>query len=127
MRSLALLPLLGLLAACATPQQRCVAEGTKDLRVVRSLIDETRQNLDRGYALTSETTVTPRFRVCTGTGSGGTVARGCWDDRVIQRDKPVSIDAAAERRKLAELERKERELARRASDRARQCQAQYPT
>ncbi|APX89505.1 hypothetical protein BV394_07070 [Brevirhabdus pacifica] len=127
MRSLALLPLLGLLAACATPQQRCIAEGTKDLRVVRSLIDETRQNLDRGYAMTTETRVTPQFRVCTGTRAGVAGVQGCWDNRVSEQRKPVSIDLAAERRKLEELERKERELARRAADRARQCQARYPS
>ena len=40
-----------LLAACGTPQEQCIAYGTRDLRTVDKLIVETEGNLTRGYAL----------------------------------------------------------------------------
>lgn len=125
MRSLVFLPLLGLLVACATPQERCVAVAAKDLRVVRALIDETRQNIDRGYAIETETRTRPTLRVCTGTRRGNVGLGGCWGEQIFERERPVAIDLEAERRRLEDLERKERELNRRVSLAARQCQAQY--
>ena len=45
------LPLMLFLAACATPQERCVDRGTRELQTVQSEIARLQANLDRGYAI----------------------------------------------------------------------------
>ena len=114
------LPLV-FLAACATPQQRCVAGASKDLRVVRALIVETQGNLDRGYAIGQE--IRPKFTMgfC---GRNGPLTTCLTQDASVI-DKPVAIDLAAEREKLASLRAKERELAARAVTAAQQCETDY--
>lgn len=43
------LALVTALAACGTPQERCIASATRDLQVVNDLIAETEGNIARGY------------------------------------------------------------------------------
>ena len=47
---LILIPLVLLLAGCATPKENCIKSANKDLAVVDRLIAETQANLTRGYA-----------------------------------------------------------------------------
>lgn len=105
----ALAPLLTLLvvAACATPEERCVGQATKDLRIVNALIAETEANLSRGYAI--ETYDTERFvmRLCSR--SDGT-SEICWIPQVRSASRPVAIDLGAERAKLGSLIAKRAEL-----------------
>ncbi|MGR3573064.1 hypothetical protein [Brevirhabdus sp.] len=112
--------LLGL-AACATPQERCVAVATKDLRVVQSLIAQSERDLERGYALRTETRVTPSVGFCTGNNG----ARACLGSRLGETQRPVALDLSTERRKLRELRAKEAELAAQAASETRLCRQRY--
>ena len=102
-------PLIALatLAACASSQQRCVNAATRDLRTIDTLITEINTNLQRGYALERETEVRSTLTFCTGRsafygyGYGG--MSFCTAPDVVQRTRPVAIDPAEERRKLANL------------------------
>lgn len=106
----ALVLMLLLLAACGTPEQRCVRKATQDLRTVNDLIAETEANLARGYTTVLEP-VPVRFGVsyCTGRWDH---ARFCGAHEPQYRRRPVAIDGEEERRKLATL--KERQQALRA-------------
>ncbi|NSX55088.1 hypothetical protein [Parasulfitobacter algicola] len=115
------LPLL--IAACATPYEKCTSTATKDLRVVESLIVETEENLDRGYALEQEVVPRTRFGWCV---SRSARYQLCRDTQFSTRDKPVAIDLADERKKLRELRAKRNELALRANQDITQCRATYP-
>ncbi len=104
---------LFLAAACATPQEKCRSDATRDLRVVNGLIAESRATLKRGYAFETETTVVPRFVFCAGYRDGGRIAVGgrfCHVNQVVQRKTPVAVDLAEERKKLNSLIRKRSQL-----------------
>ncbi len=124
------------LAACGTPQQRCIASVTRDLRVVDRLIGESEANLARGYAYVSEVIVVPVWDYCGGPvlvqpsdGSAPVVVPGrmCWDDQPQTVRRPVAIDPAAEQRKLAGLKQQRAKLSARAAPVVAQCQATYPS
>lgn len=124
--------LLGLLAACGTPQQQCIRTNTQDLRTVEKLIAEAQGNLDRGYALQRYQVTVPDWEPCVRylPGRKGepprpvqTTCRG-WDTET--RTRPQSIDLAQEAKKLKQLQAKRRELAKRAESAVAQCQRLYP-
>ena len=48
--TLALLALPLVLAACGTPQERCISQNTSEFRTVSRLLAEVEGNLARGYA-----------------------------------------------------------------------------
>ena len=93
-------------------------KGTRDLlpetmnrrlRVVDTLIAQTQANLSRGYGIEREAYVTSTLDLCLGGGSyrygryGGTGWTYCHRPTTRYKAKPVTIDRAAEQRKLAEL------------------------
>lgn len=142
---------LGLsLAACSTPQERCIADATHDLTVVTTLANRLQADLARGYGLQESQVVTPVWRPCGFPGGGygphgGYHARGdhdgdhggvhahyyaapdmCMEDDVRTVQTPVAIDLVATRRQLDALRRKQAELSRAATPQVAQCQAQYP-
>ncbi len=80
------------LAACATPQERCEARVTRELRTINELIDETRANLQRGYAL--ETRTEPRVGLTFCGGNSGHT-RFCTGTRLAEKKVPVAIDSAS--------------------------------
>ena len=97
------------LAACATPQERCVLNATKELRTVNSLIAESEANLARGYAIDRELERRPRLTFCAGGRRSNVGLSFCRDTDIYVRERPVALDPEAERRKLALLrERKAR-------------------
>ncbi len=115
--------LLLLLAACSTPQQSCLSTATKDLRVVDKLIAETEVNLARGYAISREPAVRTGLELCV---SPDDPFLFCTTRDVTVAEKPVAIDAGAERAKLASLKAKRAELVARANAEIAQCRAQFP-
>lgn len=124
--------LLGLatsLAACGTPQERCIRSATKDLRTVRALADETRLNLARGYAY-EETEITRTEWVVCGyvRSKDGEKLRPdyCLDDVTDIVRRTVAIDPALEKRKLDALVAKDRELSALATRQIAGCRATYP-
>ncbi len=128
MRAVLLLAALAL-AACASPRQACLRAATTDLRNVETLIAETQANLARGYAIAREPYVTTGVDFCydpvVGIGlDGGGVHGGlryCNTVETRYRTRPVAIDLAAERRKLAELQATRARLAREAERRLAAC------
>jgi hypothetical protein len=105
------LPLAAFLlaTACATPQQRCEIQATRDLRVVNELIAESQATLRRGYALREEQRT--RFGTTICYGGGDDFGYGfCWGNETYTRLRPVAVNLDEERAKLQTLLRKKEEL-----------------
>lgn len=119
------------LAACGTPQERCIARETRDLRILGRLIAETEADLKRGYALEEVTVWTPRWRACEGQpapapGGEPTLPQMCLEDEAQTVTRPKAIDLAQTRSMLAEMRQKEAELTRAAGPAIDACKATYP-
>lgn len=128
-RSLPLVLLL--LAACGTPQERCIQSQTRDLRTVDRLITETRRNIDRGYATEEYTISVPDWEPCPGQISvrpNGTPrpVQMCLEDHEETRTRPVAIDLNVESAKLQSLLAKREQLAQEANPRIAQCRELHP-
>jgi hypothetical protein len=122
-----------MLAACGTPQEMCILRETRDLRVLDRLIDETRANIARGYAIEEYVDVIDYWGTCYQRQAAGPdgvvpppVAYPCRRDREITRTRPVAIDLNAERAKLASMETKRRELARATEAPIAACKVAHP-
>jgi len=135
MRRLSAMCLCLMLAGCGTPQERCISSVTRDLRVVDRLIAESQANLARGYAVVNQTVYVPVWEYCTPPvlvrpkdGSQPVLVPGrmCLDDEPRTVRRPVAIDPAAEKRKLAGLQDQRRKLVARAEPAIAQCRASYP-
>ncbi|MFO1175849.1 MAG: hypothetical protein U1E48_11740 [Paracoccaceae bacterium] len=128
-RILVLAPLV-LLAACGTPQERCIRSGTDELRKVDRMIAETQNNLARGYSYQDETIVTHSWEPCFD-GFGGFGARPGMRGMCLEPDettirRSVPIDPAAETRKLEYLKARRKELLPAANQTVASCKASYP-
>ncbi len=130
-----LLVLLVLLAACATPQERCIATATRELRLITNLIRETETNLARGYAIEETVVYRPVWVYCEPPivqtlpdGSRRIVSGGrrCLDDRPETIRRPRAIDPIAERNKLKGLQDRQAALLKQAEPAVAQCRALYP-
>ncbi|MEZ5912681.1 MAG: hypothetical protein R3D84_11060 [Paracoccaceae bacterium] len=129
MRRLSLL-VLPLLAACATPQQSCIASATRDIRVLDGLIARAEVDLARGYTVEERVLRTHRYVPCA---VQPAVAKGakrtlqfCWEDHDIVRSEPRAIDIPAETRKLAAMREKRAALASAAVAQVAACKESYP-
>lgn len=98
------------LAACATPEKRCIEDATKDLKVVQSLIATTEANLLRGYAIETRERNVVFTDFCIGGGRSNVGVSFCNRAEPRVQRTPVAIDTVAERRKLKELKRREARL-----------------
>jgi hypothetical protein len=128
-RTSLLLAALGLLAACATPQEQCIARETRDLRIVDNLLAETEANLRRGYALEEVTVWRPVWVDCTPRlrdGAPAAAPRMCFDDRAETVTRPSPIVPEAEAAKRDVLIEKRRQLLAQAERSIAACQAAYP-
>ena len=121
------------LAACGTPQERCIQRETRDLRTVDRLIAETETNLRRGYALEEVTVWRTQWvrcddppRVPLTEGERPPPPRMCLDDVAETVARPKAINLADEREKLAELQAKRRDLVKTAESAIAQCRATFP-
>ncbi len=122
---IALLPLV----ACTSPKEVCTRNATEDLRNIDALIEETEQNIARGYTFDTEVVRSSRVRYCVGHGTGGNVRIGavfCNDPYIDTKERPVAIDPKAEREKLRSLKAKRVEVDQRSQLAQASCQAQYP-
>jgi hypothetical protein len=121
-RLLAPLALCAALAACADPRARCEADAARDLRTIDQLIAETEANIARGFAIFRETDVRTTLQVCV----AGDLVQLCSVNEPVARDRPVAIDRAAERRKLASLRERRAELQAPTRAALAQCAARFP-
>ena len=132
-RSIRVVPvaLLGLLAACGTPQEQCIRQGTRDLTVVDRLISESRETLRRGYALEQVETSRLQWRPCgyprpAQPGKPAPPPPMCMVEVPDWTTRPVAVDLKAEQAKLASMEAKRKELAKAAEPHIRACKAEFP-
>lgn len=128
--ALMLIPLV-LLAACGTPQERCIRQSTTELRRVTDLVSEVQGNIARGYAWQSYETTSSRWEIC----GYDTITKGdkviqkprmCLEDYTVTRQRPIPIDPAAEKRKLGALLKRQAELSKAAEAQIAACKAAYP-
>ncbi len=118
-----LLPLVLVLSACATPRERCMADATRELRTIDALIAETEGNIARGYAILREPAVRTTLVWCLAPDDRITL---CNRQEADVRERPVAIDRAEERRKLASLRERRAELLREAAAAQARCAALHP-
>lgn len=128
--ALCLSPLLAL-AACGTPQERCISRNTGEYRTVSALLAEVEGNLSRGYAWEERQVVRTRFSQCeryfrAKDGSTQVATYGCWRDYVDNERYRVPIDPASEARKRDGLADRQAALSRSASAAVSACRAAYP-
>ena len=129
-RALCLAPVLAL-AACGTPQERCISRNTSEYRTVSSLLAEVEGNLSRGYAWDERQVVRTRFAQCERVirdheGKAQISTYGCWRDYVDVERFRVPIDPAAETRKRDRLVERQAALSRGANAAVAACRAAYP-
>lgn len=122
-----ILPVLLGLAACSTPQERCISGANRDLRVINGLIGETRGNLARGFAIREVQDLVTVNTTCDGVSEDGVeFTVQCEEVETITRREPVAIDLNAERAKLASLEERQLQLQANQASIVAQCRAQFP-
>jgi hypothetical protein len=127
MRHPAALALL-FLAACGTPQERCIRNATEEVRTLDLLIAETRAALTRGYGYEQEQVIRYSYGHC---GyyrghDGHRYPRRCFEPYYDTVSRPVAIDPAVEERKLAALQSRRAALAGRAAAEVAACRQQFP-
>ncbi len=125
--ALPLMLALAVLAGCGTPQERCIARETRDIRVLDRLIAETRATVSRGYALQTESFVVTQSYPCrVATPGGQTRTTLCERDEVVERTRPVAVNLEDERAKLRSMEVRRAELEREAATAIAACRAAHP-
>ncbi len=121
------IPALLILAACSTPQERCIGEANRDLRVINGLVIETRGNIARGFAIREVQDVITVTKTCTGeTPEGVEFKFKCPKTETVTRREPLAIDLNAEKAKLASLEERQLQLQANQASAVAQCRAQFP-
>lgn len=127
---LGLLPVL-VLAACGTPQERCISRNTTEYRTVSRLLAEVEGNLARGYAWDERQVVSTEWDDCPVAvrgkkGEREFTTRPCLR-RVTETERfRVPIDPAAETRKRDNLAAHQATLNTRAQAAVGACRAAYP-
>ncbi|MDT1063712.1 hypothetical protein RM190_17730 [Paracoccus sp. CPCC 101403] len=127
--ALGLLPVL-IVAACGTPQERCIGRNTGEYRAVSSLLAEVEGNLARGYAWEERQTVRTEWDQCAyryaADGAWMVGYRPCLRDVVDTERYRVPIDPAAETRKRDNLQARKQALTPSARQAVEACKAAYP-
>lgn len=125
--------MLGLLAACGTPQEQCIARGTVELRTLDRLIAEAQGNIARGYALDEFTVYERDAFPCVipqpkgDDGIRPPPERGFCDRVVpVTETRPRTIDLDGERAKLAAMQAKRIQVARTVQPAIDACRVAYP-
>ena len=124
-----MLPVLLSLAACATPQQQCINSVAGNLHTLDGLILQTQGNLQRGFGYTQVVRNVPQFVPCGSSRNSDNLYTGssmCLVNSVQTFQQPVTIDLAAEQKKLDQLVARRAQLAPQVAPAIAGCQAQYP-
>ncbi len=121
------LPLLALVAACATPQERCIRQGATEQTRLLNEIKVSEGNIARGYAIHRQTVPETYFYSCRQVRDGVVVGYyPCPETYYRTIETPVPIDVDEERKKLRGLKDALPGAQRRAQDAAAQCRLQFP-
>jgi hypothetical protein len=108
------------LVGCATPQERCIRDATRELSTVNMLIAETQANIDRGYAILVETVPYTVYETCY---FGVNRSYSCPRTYTKTVRTPTTIIESQERKKLADLQKRVPALEKESGTRIAQCQA----
>lgn len=119
--TLSILPLVAL-AACATPREACIAGANSQGRVLNQLVNETRANIRRGYAIEVVQEFVEVDKPCV----IGDVPALCPTLEPVDVQKPVAIDLDAEMAKLRSLEARQQQNQAQANAAIQQCIAIHP-
>lgn len=122
LRSIAAIAALGLLlAACASPQQRCERAASAELRALDATIAETEEALARGYRIQPAQEGITRLRLC------------AWPREPVlfcteqvqtpQAQRRAAIDRAQETARLQELRSQRAALVIQTADRIAACRS----
>ncbi|MCZ0961629.1 hypothetical protein [Paracoccus benzoatiresistens] len=127
----AMLTLPLVVAACGTPQERCISQNTSEYRTVSRLLAEVEGNLARGYAWEERQVVRDYLTQCRSyrydwDGRAIYGYEPCWRDYVDIERYRVPIDPAAEQRKRDNLAARQAVLAERAASAVQACRAAFP-
>lgn len=122
-RSIIPLMTLLLIAACATPQQKCISQASLTLRKAERKAAKIEQDLARGYAIHRETVLVPTVEICTDA-KGKSYQCIDHDHRTIRT--PVAIDADLEKSKLAALRKLIRSERPKVAAATKACAIQFP-
>ena len=119
-------PLL-FVAACATPREECINNATSDASVMGSLINKTKGNLTRGYALEQRQDIRTVRGICRGRNEdGSSFTFGCDETDTFTTTVPVAIDLNAERAKLQSLQERFTLVQAASNQAVAQCIAIHP-
>lgn len=112
-----------LLAACATPLERCLKDASGPWRAALKERERIAEDLERGFTYETKFEERTRFRWCA---SGTGHLYPCWESDAQPVTRRVPVDADALRARDAELARALPELRRTAERDSAQCYATYP-
>lgn len=129
MRAGLVAPLILALAACGTPQERCINNATREIRTIDRLAAETEATIARGYGYESHEVVRHVWARCDRDYVGlGTHLhpRMCFVPVSDTVRRPVAIDPVAEQRKLDALRERRASLMARAQSEIAACRSRFP-
>lgn len=117
---LLLVSLIGLLAACASPQQSCIRQAQSELRALDAQIVESEAALARGYRITQATEARTTLNICAWPREP---VLFCTTHAPGQRATRVTVHPGAEEARLVELRRERARLVAVTADRIAGCPA----
>ena len=112
------LPLLLLIAACASPRQSCITAAEAELRAVDAQIAESEEALRRGYRVTQAREGRTTLNICAWPREP---VLFCTTHTPGQRATRTEVLPAAEHARLAELRRERARLVAVTADRIAAC------
>lgn len=121
-------PLLLALAACGTPQERCIDRASHDIKVMDRLIARTEGNISRGYAYVETVEYMPAFGYCNlhPRKPGFEDFDDCERDVPTKVTTPVAINLAEEQAVLDSMRKRRAEKLRDLPPQIEACRATYP-
>ena len=122
-RNLMMLVGVGFLAACATPQEKCVSGAKRDYNMLQTRVNKVQTDIARGYAVHKTREPFTVMGTCKNS-EGKYYSCPRTDYRVVE--KPVSLDISQERIKLADLEERASVAYDRMMAQVSQCRSIYP-
>lgn len=114
------------LSACSE-RDMCLSNIDSEVSTLTRLSNEARDNIERGYAISTAEHVRERKYTCMVTQADGSeVQQICTDVDTVKERIPVAIDMVAERAKYAQLQQRLAQETRRTQAARAQCYATYP-